>query len=123
MRRSRTAHAVVFLTFLVACGPNARQKALATSFAALNAAHEGFVTWDAQHQQDIVAHATSLADGQAVLAKYREDRDPITRGFFVAYAAFSVALAGDTDAHVAAALQAAAQLYLLVKQLAPGVIP
>ena len=48
MRRNCVALGVlVFL--LAACGPSIREKALATTFAGLNAARDGFLTWDKEH--------------------------------------------------------------------------
>ena len=96
---------VVFALFLffglaiyaqtLGCGASARETALRSSFIGVNAAREGFVTWDEQHQGQIVAGATSYVDGQTQLAEYRTAREQIVSAFVVAYRA--VALAATTE--------------------------
>lgn len=72
-------------------------KAIATTFAATNAARDEFVAWDGQHQLDIVAR--SKAEGvprevaEARLAAYRETRGYVLKAFVGAYTAVGAAAA------------------------------
>jgi hypothetical protein len=59
---------LVILAMVAACGPDAKQQALKYSLTGLNAARDGFVVWDANHQQKIVDDATSLEQGKQALA-------------------------------------------------------
>jgi hypothetical protein len=116
-----TAHyplILVFLLALPACpGPDAKQKALQTSLTALNAAREGFVAWDKNHQQKIVDDATSLDQGKAALAAYRTKRAPVEQGFVVAYSALAVAALEKSAAMILEAALAAKEVYGLIKIL------
>jgi hypothetical protein len=112
----RTAHARAWTIFLVlaciaACGPNARQTQLRGAFAGLSAASGGLVSWDASHQAEIVAHATSAADGIAKLTAYKEARAKVVSAFAAGFHALaSAAILGDAGpANLAAALAASAE--------------
>jgi hypothetical protein len=85
----------VVLALVVSCA-SARQKALSTALASLNGARDGFTTWDSRYQQEIVASATSIEDGRTKLTTYREKREPILRGFVVAYSLLAAAALGDS---------------------------
>ena len=108
--------AVVFA--LTACpGPDAKERALRSSLTALNAARDGFVAWDKDHQQKIVEEATSLEDGKSKLAAYRAKREPVTQGFVVAYSAIAAAALDRSAAMIVEAAVAAKEVYDLVKLL------
>lgn len=77
------------LVILTACGPSQRQRTLNLSFTAANAAKAGFEAWDAEHQTTLVTSATSLADGQAKLAHYRQARAVVVEAFALTYAALA----------------------------------
>src|SRR3990167_4760740 len=94
MRRNCVALGVlVFL--LAACGPSIREKALATTFAGLNAARDGFLTWDKEHQETIVrdtyAAGGPRADATRKLADYRRQAAKVDHAFVVAYSALAAA--------------------------------
>jgi hypothetical protein len=108
----------VMAFLLSACpGPDAKQKALQTSLTALNAARDGFLAWDKNHQQKIVDEATSLEAGKAALAAYRAKREPVTQAFVVAYSALAVAALEKSAAMILEAALAAKEAYTLVKTL------
>jgi hypothetical protein len=116
--RNRVPHVLpVLLLLAVACGPNAKQKALKTTLAGVNAARDGFVAWDYAHQQGIVDDATSLEDGKAKLKAYREKREKAVISFEIAYRALAVAALDLTAANVGEALRAAGDLFDLTRQL------
>lgn len=67
------------------------QAELGASLTVLNAARDGFTAWDDQHQGDIVKAATSLEQGKGELDAYRKRREPVIRGFEIAYKALATA--------------------------------
>ncbi len=99
---------------LMACG--SRQHLLSSTFAGVKAADDAFATWDRSHQDGIVSHATTLADGEAQLAAYRADRARVEAAFVVAYKALAAALL-DSDSSTTAVLAAAADLYRAIEAL------
>jgi hypothetical protein len=107
----------VFLALPACPGPDAKQKALQTSLTALNAARDGFVAWDKQHQEKIVENATSLEQGKAALATYRAKRAPVEQGFVVAYSALAAAALEKSAEMILEAALAAKEVYKLVKLL------
>ena len=120
MKRS-TAHvsllSLVFVLLSACPGPDSKQKALQTSLTALNAARDGFLAWDKNHQQKIVDEATSMEQGKAALAAYRSKREPVVQGFVVAYSALAVAALERSAAMILEAALAAKEVYSLVKML------
>lgn len=80
---------LVVVAFVSACASH--QAELRIALTTINAASDGFVAWDDQHQADVVAHAVSLDQGKADLASYRKKREPVIRIFAVAYKATATA--------------------------------
>lgn len=119
---TRRLPVVICLLFAAACGPNAKQKALSYTVTGLNAARDGFVIWDANHQQKIVDDATSLGEGQAALTAYRAKREAVLQAFTVAYSALAVAALDPSAAMLLEALNAAKEVYKLVKDLSGGAV-
>lgn len=99
------------------CGPSARDKALQASLISVNAARDGFLTWDDLHQKEIVKEAGTVADGEATLASYRQKRSLIVASFEVAYRALATAAITPSDANWALYLTQAAALYQAIKTL------
>ena len=96
--RNRSVILFVFFAMLASCGgPALRQKAIDTGFTGLNALRDGFVTWDKEHQEQIVDKATSLDDGKAKLASYRVARAKVSEAFMTAYAALNLAAINPND--------------------------
>lgn len=91
-RQFEIAIALTLAFILVACGASAREKTLKTTFDAVTVAEKGFVAWDAERQDEIVEHATSLDDGQAKLAAYRKNREPLAGAFITAYRSIATAM-------------------------------
>ena len=88
------------------CGPSAGEKAVQTGLAALNAARDEFVKVDKDQQEKIVAAATSLEDGRARLAAYREQRAVVLMFFVTAYNALAEAATDPSQTKLATASQA-----------------
>lgn len=64
---------------------------LKVAMVTLTAASDGFTAWDKAHQMDIVAKATSEADGQAKLGAYRARRGVAMAAVEQAYRAIAAA--------------------------------
>ncbi len=111
-RRSPLLLLAVFL--LTSCGPSERNRALTTSLAALNAARDSFLAYDAAHQADLVRAAPSEEAGKLTLIEYRARRLGVLEAFVAAYSLLSVAAADPTDAKILASEQA---LTILMKLL------
>lgn len=76
-----------------------------------------FLIWDAQHQKDIVAQATSQAASDAALAAYRVVRDKIIASLKLAFDAIHLASAENDAPSLQTALAAAAQIEADIKTL------
>lgn len=93
-RRSQAAILVLMLALITACGGHVKAAGTAGKLAmstheALNVARDSFLAWDAQHQLDLVDRATSLEDGQKLLATYRAKRQVVYAVFQAVYGAVS----------------------------------
>ncbi len=64
---------------------------LKVAMVSLTAASDGFTAWDKAHQLEIVAKATSEADGQAKLGAYRARRTAAMAAVEQAYRAIAAA--------------------------------
>lgn len=81
---------------LSGCGGSITEQArdtLATALTATDAARDGFIEWDAAHQQGLVERATSREDAEAKLRNYRRSRERVLKAFTVSYAAIAAAAA------------------------------
>lgn len=76
-----------------------------------------FLVWDAQHEKDIVAQATSQAASDAALAAYRAVRDKIIASLKLAFDAIHLASSENDAPSLQAALAAAAQIEADIKTL------
>jgi hypothetical protein len=119
---TRRLSVVLILLAVASCGPDAKQKALKYSLTGLNAARDGFVVWDASHQQKIVEDATSLEGGKLALATYRSKRESVLHAFNLAYSAIAVAALDPSTEMLMEALKAAREVYLLVKTFTDGAV-
>ena len=92
MRRTAS---IAVIALLVACGGSSfnerANKSLTTALGATNAARDTFVSWDKQHQLDLVAAATTEEAAKAELELYRAKRQQVVRAFTVAYSAIAAA--------------------------------
>jgi hypothetical protein len=121
VRKSPTAY-LLFLVMLClgasvtsACTADQRRDTLRASLTGVNAARDGFVAWDASHQQQLVAEATTLGAGEEALKSYRASREKVRDGFVLAYQALAVAATQTDDPSLQAALARAGDLIAAVK--------
>ena len=91
---------------LVACGASARQKTIATTLAATNAAADAFVAYDQDHRTSIVTHATSHENGVALLSEWDGTVDTVNTAFTTVYKAIATAATVNDDPSLAGMLQA-----------------
>jgi hypothetical protein len=108
------ASAVCLLLFvsmaLSACNRSQRVDTIRTTLLAVNAARDGFTSWDSQHQQVIVGGATTRDAAQQALDAYRNERKPVADGFELAYRTLAVAATQTDDFSLKAALSTASDL-------------
>jgi hypothetical protein len=102
------------------CGPNRRTRTLKATLTAINAARDGFVAWDRDHQHQIVEKATTRDTAQLELDSYRMRREAIVAGFTAAYRALAAAATSGDEASLRAALAAAGELHDALKKLMGG---
>lgn len=89
---------LLIVALAVSCGPSAREKTLRASLITVNAAKDGFVTWDQERKNAIVAEATSYEVGESTLTAYIEEREKVLLSFELAYKAIATAaVAGNDD--------------------------
>jgi outer membrane murein-binding lipoprotein Lpp len=111
----------LFATSLMsACTKSQRVDTLRSTVVSVNAARDGFIAWDREHQQSIVDHAASREDGAAALATYRTKREPIMITFEVAYRALAVAATQTDDLSLKSALSVSGDLIDAIKALMKG---
>ncbi len=108
---------LVALGLVSACTKNDRMDTLRVSLTTVNAARDGFVAWDEQHQKAIVEKSTSKDEGMLALESYREARGRVVLGFEVAYRALAVAATQTDEPSLKAALAASDQLIDAVHRL------
>lgn|GEM_PF-4665811 len=86
-----------------ACSGNQRQRTLHTVLVSANVARDGFVSWDAAHQAQIVSSASSRAEAEIRLVAYRERRDKLVAEFERLYRALATAATQDDRPSLVAA--------------------
>lgn len=106
---------LLFLLCAVACGGQQFDKTYGYVATSVNAAREGFLMWDQDHQQDIVTHAATREDGEAKLLAYRLSRKKVVLAFTVTYQALALAGTLRTHESILAAATQATQLYQTIK--------
>jgi hypothetical protein len=100
-----------------ACSSSTRGKTIHATLVAVNAARDGFVSWDRQHQQDLVAAATFKDEARASIDVYRTRRELVVASFEVVYRAIAVAATQSDEISLTAALARAGELYAALKQI------
>lgn len=92
LRTITTPLALYFLAFcgcllLTApgCGASQRSKTMHATVVSLNAARDGFLAWDDQHQTALVASSVSHEDGMIQLAAYHVRRQVVIDALALAY--------------------------------------
>lgn len=76
---------------LLACTQDQRQSTIRNTLVTVNAARDGFTTWDRSQQDQIVKDATSREEGVAKLTAYRAERADVVADFEIVYRALAVA--------------------------------
>ncbi len=109
----------VLVLAVVACSKPAHEKALSYSLGALNAAREGFIAWDAAHQETL-AESGTVEEAEAALRAYRKEREKVLLGFVVAYQALAAASLDPSLDMLAEAAQAVRTAYDLFRTLKGG---
>jgi hypothetical protein len=115
------------LTALAAgCGASQREKTLRATTIAVNAARDGFVAWDLEHQRSIY-RAVHERGGtkEAALAElatyHRDKREPVVELFVTAYRAIGVAaVLNEDEPSLQAAVAAAQRLADALRELMGG---
>ena len=102
---------------LIACGGGQRQKALRATLVGLNAARDGFATWDMGHQKAIVEQATTREEAELKLATYRGERATLVDVLELAYRALAAAATQSDEPSAKAALAAAGAALGAIRQL------
>ncbi|MGH7179222.1 MAG: hypothetical protein ACREJC_17730 [Tepidisphaeraceae bacterium] len=110
MTRRTTAVVVMMLAVFAACGPSARERAIRATFITTNAARDGFNEYGKQRQDQIIEQATSLEDGKARLAAFRDRREKINKVFEDVYRAIVAATLANDTGSLDAALKATERL-------------
>lgn len=122
MRQAHHAILNLLLAFiLIACGSNARKDTLHVAFVSAVASRDAFKVWDKQHQDEIVANATSHDDGRAKLDAYREKRNAVLTMLIDVLQAINTAQEANTDSSVTTALKLLADLKQTVDAFTKGV--
>jgi hypothetical protein len=103
-----------------ACTKSQRTDTLRTSLISLNAARDGFTSWDREHQQQIVDQSASRDEALKALETYRDRRKTVADGFEVAYRALALAATQTDDPSLNAALASSRDLVDAVKALIGG---
>lgn len=94
----KTAAILVLLMFIPlnsGCGANTRQAEVRDSLVTLDTAAQAFTSYDALHQQDIVAKATSREEAEKNLQAWRDRRAVAVYTLSAAYRAVSLVATDD----------------------------
>lgn len=109
---------VILLGFLPSCGGAGKhENTLKASLISLNAARDGFVAWDREHQDQIVREAPTYVEGRQRLDDYRKDRERVVAGFEIAYRALAVAALKRDDISITLMLAEAKAVYDRIRDL------
>lgn len=123
MRRQVSALLVLALLLQWAgCGgPSATQRSIALATASLDAAHDGFVVWNLEHQKELidraVAEGKTPAEAKEILSAFRDRRAAVVMAFMDAFQAAAEALRDPTPATLATLVQKSLALQDTLKQL------
>lgn len=112
---------MLFVTMTMsACSRNQRVDTIHTTLIAVNSARDGFTAWDRQHQQALVAAATSREAAEQSVASYHDNRRPVVDGFEVTYRALAVAATQTDEISLSAAITTANDLIEKVRSMIGG---
>ena len=111
---------LVALAATYGCAASSRETALKASLVTVDAARDGFLAYDRQHELALVAESVSAPDAQAKLAAYQAKRAKIDPLFVAAYHALAAAELLNTDQSLASLQGAVANLIDAVKAFTGG---
>lgn len=100
---------ILFVLALVAACATSKDAIISRTLAGVDAAHAAFEAMDARREADIVAAATSHADGEAKLTAHRKVTDKIEDGFIAAWSAIALASLDRSDANLGRMVQLATE--------------
>ena len=108
---------IIALAILTGCAASSRETAIKTAYVTLHAADGSFVEYDATHQDEILAHSTSLEDYKAKVAKYRQARVKVSAALTAAGLAIKAAVSLNDDQSIASLKLAIADVVAAVAAL------
>ncbi len=112
---------LVVIALVAGCGASAREKTLRAAVVSVNAARDGFIAFDLNHQRAILAAHTEREKYDAAIAAYRSKREPVVEAFVVAYRAIGVAaVLVDDDASLGAVGEAVSKLLKAIEDFKAG---
>lgn len=88
--RAKISALVVVVMLVAACG-GARQKAISTSFVALNSMRDGLADWSRERQEQLADQAPTADDAKQQVTAFRQKRQVMLAALIAAYSALSVA--------------------------------
>lgn len=100
-----------------ACTKNHRQDTLRASLVTVNGARDVFLTWDRDHQLQIVKDATTRTDAEAKLKEYQDKQANVHLGFEIAYHALATAATQSDDPSLQRALAEVAKIVMSLREL------
>lgn len=103
-----------------ACTKNDRMTTIQTALIAVNAARDGFHTWDRHHRSEIIQSSATREEAVAKLEAYGKERETITDLREAAYQVLAVAATQTDEPSLKAALAKAAELVTAIKKLTGG---
>lgn len=107
-------------TVVAACSKQQRQDTIAASLIAVNAARDGFTTWDRQHEQSLLDNTPTREEFDAKITAHRAETVKRLAAFELAYKALATAATQTDDPSLAAAIAQAAELVSQIKKLTGG---
>jgi len=118
----RRSVVLILLVALVACGAGQREQTIKGTLVSTNAARDGFVTFDAGRQNQIVDRAKAAGKSKvevvAEIAAYREQRAAVVDLFEAAYRTIAAAAVLQDDAKsLDAVVRATELLYKALQQI------
>ncbi len=102
---------------MAACSGGQRKDTLRATVISVNAARDGFTTWDGEHQQRIVEVSTSREAAETSLHEYRDKRSTVINAVEVTYRALAMAATQSDDLSLKAALTKASELIDAINKL------
>lgn len=102
------------------CTKNERLTTVHASVVAVNTARDEFLSWDLEHQRQIVAASTSREDALAKIAAYEETRRKVEIGFELTYKALALAATQTDGPSLTAAVDAVKNLLDAIAKLRGG---